>query len=68
MEVLTDTWIIAKQEDNSIVHYGFAATGTRIDTGQPQLLEYESEVSWVAALVLLGIDPFPQEPNEPAEP
>ena len=53
-----DTWFIARNEDSTIVHYGFAPEGTDIDTGQPVVEEFNNRADWLARLLELGITPI----------
>ena len=53
-----DTWFIARNEDSTIVHYGFSPKGTDIDTGQPVVEEFNNKADWLARLLELGITPI----------
>ena len=52
-----DTWFIAKNEDNSVIHYGYCPANTELDTGQPIVEEYDNEADWLVRLTELGITP-----------
>ena len=56
MIVDIDTWFIARNEDNSIIHHGFAAQGTDLSTGQPIIEEFENKENWIDKLNELNID------------
>jgi len=60
-----DTWFIARNEDLTIIHYGFAPKGTDIDTGQPIVEEFDNEADWLARLLELNIIPDPPLAPEP---
>ena len=60
-----DTWVIA-HNGIDVFHYGFSEKNTVIDTGQPIVEQYETELEWQVALGVLGItldsNEIPQEP------
>jgi len=58
-----DTWFIARNEDLTIIHYGYASANTEIDTGQPVIEEFNNVEDWIERLAELGITP--EEPYGP---
>lgn len=58
-----DTWFIARNEDLTIIHYGYAPANTEIDTGQPVIEEFNNVEDWIERLAELGITP--EEPYGP---
>ena len=49
-----NTWFIA-HNGIDVFHYGFSEKDTTIDTGQPILEQYDTEIEWQVALGVLGI-------------
>jgi hypothetical protein len=55
MTTTVDTWFIA-HNGKDIYHYGFAAKGTSITSGQPILETFESEQEYLDKLKQYGIN------------
>ena len=52
---IVDTWFIAKNENNTVIHYGLCEVGQVTETGQPILETYENESDWLNRLGELEI-------------
>ena len=54
-----ETWFIARNEDLTIIHYGYAPANTEIDSGQPVIEEFDNVDNWLVRLKELNITPEP---------
>jgi hypothetical protein len=48
-------WFVARNEDSTIVHYGRVCPQTRMDTSQPIVEQYATEIEMLARLAELGV-------------
>tara|TARA_R100000734_G_C3247080_1_gene49865 strand:- start:51 stop:233 length:183 start_codon:yes stop_codon:yes gene_type:complete len=55
--VEADTWMIALNNDASLIYYDFINAGNAFATGQPIVEEYNNEAEWLLRLKELGITP-----------
>lgn len=55
MIVDIDTWFIARNEGNTIIHHGFAGVGTDLSPGQPIVETFSTEEEWRNRLIELNI-------------
>jgi len=55
--VEADTWMIALNNDASLIFYDFINAGNAFATGQPIVEEYNNEAEWLLRLKELGITP-----------
>ena len=55
--VESDTWIIALNNDASLIFYDFINAGNSFATGQPIIEEFDNEAAWLVRLAELGITP-----------
>jgi hypothetical protein len=54
-----NTWIISRNDDYTVIHYGYLEKGNKLLTGQPILEKYDTEKEW--RLSLENYDIFPDE-------
>jgi len=52
--VTEDTWFIARNSDNTVIHSGFAEMGTRVDTGLEFLEQFDNEKGFNDRLAEIG--------------
>ena len=52
----TETYWIARNEDNSVIHYGENINGGKTITGQPILEEFATKEEYENRLIELGIN------------
>ena len=57
LTVEADTWMIALNNDESLIFYDFINAGNAFATGQPIIEEYDNEADWLVRLAELGITP-----------
>ncbi len=55
--VEADTWMIALNNDASLIYYDFINAGNGFGNGQPIIEEYDNEADWLVRLKELGITP-----------
>ena len=55
--VEADTWMIALNNDASLIYYDFINAGNGFANGQPIIEEYDNEADWLIRLKELGITP-----------
>ena len=58
--VEADTWMIALNNDASLIFYDFIGAGYWFANGQPIIEEYDNEADWLVRLAELGITPIPE--------
>lgn len=56
MIVEQDTYFIARNNNNSIIHYGFAGVGTDLSSGQPIIEIFLIEQEYKNRLIELNIN------------
>ena len=56
MIVEQNIWFIAKNNDNSIIHYGFAGAGTDMSVGQPIIETFNNEQDYLNRLIELNVN------------
>lgn len=61
----SEKWWVAHNNDFSVIHYGKVKIGQVVSSGQPSLVTYDTEQSWLAFLATKGINPNEQPPTPP---
>jgi len=56
-KVESDTWMIALNNDASLIYYDFINAGNGFGNGQPIIEEYDNEADWIIRSKELGITP-----------